>query len=105
MEIFILVGLIVLNGIFAMSEIAIVTAKKSRLTALAQKGKSSATIALKLSEDPTQFLSTVQIGITSIGILNGIFGEAALALLRRRHFGEHHGRCRQRLSSLDRVGF
>ena len=79
MEIFILVGLIVLNGIFAMSEIAIVTAKKSRLTALAQKGKSSAAIALKLAEDPTQFLSTVQIGITSIGILNGIFGESILA--------------------------
>lgn len=79
MEIFILVGLIVLNGLFAMSEIAIVTARKSRLTALAHNGRSSATIALKLAEDPTQFLSTVQIGITSIGILNGIFGEAVLA--------------------------
>jgi len=62
-----------------MSEIAIVTARKSRLTALAHNGKSSAAIALKLAEDPTQFLSTVQIGITSIGILNGIFGEAILA--------------------------
>jgi len=79
MEIFILVGLIVLNGIFAMSEIAIVTARKSRLTALAHNGRSSAAIALKLADDPTQFLSTVQIGITSIGILNGIFGEAVLA--------------------------
>lgn len=79
MEIFILVGLIVLNGLFAMSEIAIVTARKSRLTALAHNGRSSAAIALKLAEDPTQFLSTVQIGITSIGILNGIFGEAVLA--------------------------
>ncbi len=79
MEILILVSLILLNGIFAMSEIAIVTARKSRLTALAHNGKSSAAIALKLAEDPTQFLSTVQIGITSIGILNGIFGEAILA--------------------------
>jgi len=79
MEIFILVGLIILNGLFAMSEIAIVTARKSRLTALAHNGRSSAAIALKLAEDPTQFLSTVQIGITSIGILNGIFGEAVLA--------------------------
>ncbi|MFC4653859.1 hemolysin family protein [Rheinheimera sp.] len=79
MEIFILVGLIVLNGIFAMSEIALVTARKSRLTALAHGGSSSAKIALKLAEDPTQFLSTVQIGITSIGILNGIFGESILA--------------------------
>jgi len=79
MEIFVLLGLIVLNGLFAMSEIAIVTAKKSRLMALAAKGNSSAVVALKLGEDPTQFLSTVQIGITSIGIMNGIFGESILA--------------------------
>ncbi|AAN55834.1 HlyC/CorC family transporter [Shewanella oneidensis MR-1] len=79
MEIFILIGLIVLNGLFAMSEIAIVTARKSRLTALAHAGSSTAKAALKLAEDPTQFLSTVQIGITSIGILNGIFGESILA--------------------------
>lgn len=79
MEIFVLIGLIILNGLFAMSEIAIVTAKKSRLTILATKGNSSAQAALKLAEDPTQFLSTVQIGITSIGIMNGIFGESILA--------------------------
>ncbi|WP_062064301.1 hemolysin family protein [Cellvibrio sp. OA-2007] len=79
MEIFVLLGLIVLNGLFAMSEIAIVTAKKSRLMALAAKGNSSAQVALRLAEDPTQFLSTVQIGITSIGIMNGIFGESILA--------------------------
>lgn len=79
MEIFVLLGLIILNGLFAMSEIAIVTAKKSRLMALAAKGNSSAQVALKLAEDPTQFLSTVQIGITSIGIMNGIFGESILA--------------------------
>ena len=79
MEILILVSLIMLNGLFAMSEIAIVTARKSRLTALAHNGRSSAAIALKLAEDPTQFLSTVQIGITSISLLNGIFGEKVLA--------------------------
>lgn len=79
MEILILVGLIVLNGLFAMSEIAIVTAKKSRLSALADRGRSSARLALQLSQDPTQFLSSVQIGITSIGIMNGIFGESILA--------------------------
>lgn len=79
MEIFVLLGLIILNGLFAMSEIAIVTAKKSRLMTLAAKGNSSAEVALKLAEDPTQFLSTVQIGITSIGIMNGIFGESILA--------------------------
>ncbi len=79
MEVLILVGLIILNGVFAMSEIALITAKKSRLTALAEQGRQSAALALRLAEDPTQFLSAVQIGITSIGLLNGIFGEAILA--------------------------
>lgn len=79
MEILVLIGLIILNGLFAMSEIAIVTAKKSRLSILAARGSSSAQAALKLAEDPTQFLSTVQIGITSIGLMNGIFGESILA--------------------------
>ncbi len=62
-----------------MSEIALMTAKKSRLQKLAAEGSKSAAKAIKLGEDPTQFLSTVQIGITVIGILNGILGEAALA--------------------------
>ncbi|MGL4714597.1 MAG: hemolysin family protein [Aeromonas sp.] len=79
MEILILLGLIVLNGVFAMSEIAIVTARKARLTKMANEGSHSAVIVLKLSEDPTHFLSTVQIGITSIGLLNGIYGESLLA--------------------------
>jgi putative hemolysin len=79
MDVFILLGLIFLNSLFAMSEIAIVTAKQSRLAALAEKGSASAAAALKLAQDPTQFLSTVQIGITSIGIMNGIFGESILA--------------------------
>ena len=79
MEFLILAGLILLNGVFAMSEIAIVTARKSRLAALSAKGRASAKAALRLAEDPTQFLSTVQIGITSIGLMNGIFGEALLA--------------------------
>ena len=79
MEVFILIGLIVLNGIFAMSEIALVTARKAKLMKLSSDGDSAAAVALQLGEDPTKFLSTVQIGITSIGILNGIFGEAILA--------------------------
>ncbi len=79
MDILILVCLILLNGVFAMSEISIVTARKSRLTALANSGHSSAAIALKLAEDPTQFLSTVQIGITSISLLSGIYGESIFA--------------------------
>lgn len=79
MEILILIGLIVLNGIFAMSEIALVTARKARLMKLASEGDGAASVALKLGEDPTKFLSTIQIGITSIGLLNGIVGEAVLA--------------------------
>ena len=79
MEILILIGLIVLNGIFAMSEIALVTARKARLMKLASEGDNAAAVALKLGEDPTKFLSTIQIGITSIGLLNGIVGEAILA--------------------------
>ncbi len=79
MEIAILFALILLNGLFAMSEIALVTARKTRLQKLIDEGDSGAAAAVKLGEDPTRFLSTIQIGITSIGVLNGIVGEAALA--------------------------
>ena len=79
MEILLLIALIVLNGVFAMSEIALVTARRARLARLAEDGDRSAAVAMKLGEEPTRFLSTIQIGITSIGILNGIVGEAALA--------------------------
>lgn len=74
-----MLGLILLNGLFAMSEIAIVTAKRTRLSAMAAGGRRSAQAALALAENPTQFLSTVQIGITSIGIMSGIWGESVLA--------------------------
>ena len=80
MEIAILFALICLNGVFAMSEIALVTARKARLQKLIDEGDSGAAAAVKLGEDPTRFLSTIQIGITSIGVLNGIVGEAALAV-------------------------
>lgn len=79
MEYLALVVLVVVNGIFAMSEIALVSARKGRLQQKANLGSSGARKALKLGEDPTTFLSTVQIGITSIGILNGIVGESMLA--------------------------
>ncbi|MBN8476454.1 hemolysin family protein [Sulfuritalea sp.] len=79
MEIFFLVTLILLNGAFAMSEIALVTARRGRLARLAEDGDGAAAIAIKLHDEPTRFLSTIQIGITSIGILNGIIGEAVLA--------------------------
>lgn len=79
MEVAILFGLILLNGIFAMSEIALVTARKARLQKQAEAGDNTAKAALDLGNDPNKFLSTIQIGITSIGILNGIVGEATLA--------------------------
>jgi putative hemolysin len=79
MEFAILLILIVLNGAFAMSEIALVTARRARLQKYIDEGDVGAIAAAKLGEDPTSFLSTVQIGITSIGVLNGIVGEAAFA--------------------------
>lgn len=79
MEIAILLGLILLNGVFAMSEIALVTARKARLQRLAENGDAAAEAAMRLGDDPNRFLSTVQIGITSIGVLNGIVGEATLS--------------------------
>lgn len=79
MEIALLIALILLNGVFAMSELALVTARKARLQKLIDEGDGAAAAAVKLGEDPNRFLSTIQIGITSIGVLNGIVGEAALA--------------------------
>ncbi len=79
MEIALLGALILFNGLFSMSEIALVTARRTRLQALAERGDSGAAAALALGQDPTRFMSTVQIGITSIGVLSGIVGEAALA--------------------------
>jgi len=79
MEIAILFALILLNGVFAMSELALVTARKARLQKLVDEGNRSAIAAVQLGEDPTRFLSTIQIGITSIGVLSGVVGEAALA--------------------------
>src|SRR5690606_11655423 len=79
LDIVILIALILLNGAFAMAEIALVTARRNRLERLAEEGDRGSRAAIRLGEDPTQFLSTVQIGITAIGVLNGIVGESALA--------------------------
>ena len=79
MEILILVSLILLNGAFAMSEVALLTARKPRLAALAKRGDTLAAAAVKLSEEPTRFLSTVQVGITSITLLSGIYSEEIFA--------------------------
>jgi putative hemolysin len=73
MEILIILSLIVLNGIFAMSEIALISARKNRLESAAKKGNPSAQAALDLANSPNKLLSTTQIGITLIGILTGIF--------------------------------
>lgn len=71
--------LILLNGVFAMSELAIVSSRRARLTQLAEEGSVGARVAVQLAAEPTRFLSSVQVGITSIGILNGAIGEAAVA--------------------------
>lgn len=73
MEILILFGLIILNGLFSMSEIALVSARKTRLESAAAAGSSKAAAALALAKSPNTFLSTVQIGITIIGIITGIY--------------------------------
>lgn len=73
MEVFIIAGLIILNGFFSMSELALVSSRKFKLEKAARKGNKNAQRALKLAENPNTFLSTVQIGITLIGILTGIF--------------------------------
>lgn len=79
MDLLIIVFLTLINGLFAMSELAVASSRKARLAAMEESGDTGAGAALKLMERPTQFLSTVQVGITSIGMLNGIFGEAAFS--------------------------
>ncbi|TLV02651.1 hemolysin family protein [Dyadobacter luticola] len=73
MELLIILLLVLLNGIFSMSEIALVSSRKSRFEAAARNGDSSAKAALNLANSPTRFLSTVQIGITLIGVLTGMY--------------------------------
>ena len=79
MDVALLVFLILLNAMFAMSEMALTASRKARLAVMAEADEPGAHAAQVLHEDPTKFLSTVQIGITSIGVLNGIVGEAAFS--------------------------
>ena len=79
MDLALLAFLILLNGAFAMSEMALTASRRARLAVLVEAGEAGAEAAQVLHEDPTKFLSTVQIGITSIGVLNGIVGEAAFS--------------------------
>ena len=74
MEFLIILLLLVLNGIFAMYEIALVSSSKARLETLVAKGNKSARGVLKQLEEPEKFLSTIQIGITLIGIVSGAYG-------------------------------
>src|SRR5215207_4785248 len=78
LDVLIIFGLILLNGVFAMSELAIVSSREARLRAMAKNGSSGARCALDLAAEPSRFLSTVQIGITLIGILAGAYSGASL---------------------------
>lgn len=79
MDVLLILLLTLLNGVFSMSELALASSRKARLTAMSESGDKGAKAALVLLENPTQFLSSVQVGITSIGMVNGILGEAAFS--------------------------
>lgn len=79
LELLIVLALVLTNGLFAMAEIAVISVRKTRLQELVNQGNAKAQIALELSNSPNRFLSTVQVGITLIGILAGAFGGATLS--------------------------
>src|SRR3974390_2968653 len=78
LEVIIVLLLVLLNGFLAMSELAIVSSRRARLERLAAEGRAGAHAALRLADDPGRFLATVQVGLTSIGILNGAFSGVTL---------------------------
>lgn len=78
LELAVIVGLVLINGFFALAEIAVVSSRRTRLQQLAESGNAGAARALALAEDPGRFLSSVQVGITLIGIMSGAFGGATL---------------------------
>src|ERR671938_1258659 len=78
-ELVVIVALLLVNGIFAMSELAVVSARKVRLERRAEEGDAGARAALALATEPAEFLSAVQVGITLIGVLSGAFGGATIA--------------------------
>ena len=88
MDVLVILFLIVLNGAFAMSEMAIVSSRKARLQHRAEEGKAGALAALALANEPGPFLAAIQVGITSIAILNGAFGEATVAQKLALHIAE-----------------
>lgn len=100
-EILIIFLLLLVNGIFAMSEIAIVSARKARLQQHAEDGEPGAKVALELAQSPGRFLSTVQIGITLVSIISGAFGGATLS----RHLAEWFGRFPALVPYADELAF
>ena len=87
MDIALIFLLIVINGVFAMSEIAVISSRKARLQNLSDAGSPGAQAALSLHHEPSSFLSTIQVGITSVGIMSGAIGDAALAKPLAAWFG------------------
>ena len=79
MELLLLLLLLIINGFFSMSEMAVVSARKTRLQQLKDEGHAGAGAALALANEPSHFLSTIQVGITAIGITSGVFGEARIS--------------------------
>ena len=88
LSVFVIFGLAILNGVLAMSEIAVVSARRARLRQAAERGDARARRALELATDPTQFLATVQIGITLVGVVAGAFGQATLARFITRQLNQ-----------------
>lgn len=88
MDIALILVLILINGVFAMSEMSLVSSGKARLQKLADEKRAGANAALKLHDDPSRFLSTIQVGITSVGILSGALGEAALTEPLKTQFNQ-----------------
>jgi putative hemolysin len=93
LELAVIFGLVVLNGLLAMSELAVVSSRRARLQAMVDRGVSGSRRALALASDPGRFLSTVQIGITLVGVLSGAFSGATVGL-RLAHWLEELGTSR-----------
>src|ERR1700680_98676 len=91
LQLLFVVLLIIVNGFFAMAEIALVASRKARLQPLAEAGNPGAQAALELKANPSRLLSTVQIGVTVIAVLSGTFGEATLGDQLQRHLGTYPG--------------
>lgn len=88
LDVLLIVGLVSVSGLFAMSEIAVVSSRRSRLQQMADDGSSGARHAVKLASHPTRFLSSIQVGITTIAILTGAIGEAAVTSPLREWLGQ-----------------